>query len=397
MGQIGSMWYSIGAKTEELDNKLSNSRNKFVDFGNSAKTTFSEINQGIEVFQKIGQAIGDVIYAVNKSLDQRQEYVSSVVDEARLLGLDTEETSKLIQASDDLFISQEKLNTALQAATRQGIDVSISGLQKLSEKYLALNPGVERSQFLLQTFGRSGADMGKLMEQGADGIRQSMNAVENWMIVTEDTVLTIEQYKQSTDKAEEANQNLSTSIANGTMPAVTNLNIAYADATNSMNKANFVQSLLSAGAWMLEGALRGVEVIFGQEKDGIDESTNALNNNTAATLQNATAKEILASTTSRGSIYDQSYLGSPGSSRGSIYDTGIDAGGASGLSMVVPAGYPNDSFKIGASTGEPVAIGKNAVNSGSQEMLQEMQGMRRELNRLPLALRDAYLFAVKNV
>jgi len=397
MGQIGSMWYSIGAKTEELDNKLSNSRNKFVDFGNSAKTTFSEINQGIEVFQKIGQAIGDVIWAVNKSLDQRQEYVSSVVDEARLLGLDTEETSKLIQASDDLFISQEKLNTALQAATRQGIDVSISGLQKLSEKYLALNPGVERSQFLLQTFGRSGADMGKLMEQGADGIRQSMNAVENWMIVTEDTVLTIEQYKQSTDKAEEANQNLSTSIANGTMPAVTNLNIAYADATNSMNKANFVQSLLSAGAWMLEGALRGVEVIFGQEKDGIDESTIALNNNTAATLQNATAKEILASTTSRGSIYDQSYLGSPGSSRGSIYDTGIDAGGASGLSMVVPAGYPNDSFKIGASTGEPVAIGKNAVNSGSQEMLQEMQGMRRELNRLPLALRDAYLFAVKNV
>jgi len=397
MGQIGSMWYSIGAKTEELDNKLSNSRNKFVSFGNSAKTTFSEINQGIEVFQKIGQAIGDVIYAVNKSLDKRQEYVSSVVDEARLLGLDTEETSKLIQASDDLFISQDKLNTALQAATRQGIDVSISGLQKLSEKYLALNPGVERSQFLLQTFGRSGADMGKLMEQGAEGIRQSMNAVENWMIVTEDTVLTIEQYKQSTDKAEEANQSLSTSIANGTMPAVTNLNLAYADATNSMNKANFVQSLLSAGAWMLEGALRGVEVIFGQEKDGIDESTIALNNNTAATLQNATAKEILASTTSRGSIYDQSYLGSPGSSRGSIYDTGIDAGGASGLSMVVPAGYPNDSFKIGASTGEPVAIGKNAVSAGGEQLLQEVQGMRRELNRLPLALRDAYLFAVKNV
>jgi len=396
MGQIGSMWYKIGAKTEELDNKLSNSKNKFVNFGNSAKTTFSEINQGIEVFQKIGQAIGDVIYAVNKSLDQRQEYVSGIVDEARLLGISTEETSKLVQASDDLFISQDKLNTALQAATRQGIDVSISGLQKLSEKYLALNPGVERSQFLLQTFGRSGADMGKLMEQGAEGIRTSMNAVENWMIVTEDTVMTVQAYKQSMDKAEEANENLSTGIANGTMPAVTNLNVAYADAINSMNKANFVQSLLSAGAWMLEGALRGVEVIFGQEKNSIDESTNALNNNTTATLQNATAKEILASKTSRGSIYDQSYLGSPGSSRGSIYDTGIDAGGASGLSMVVPAGYPNDSFKIGASTGEPVAIGKNAVNAGSEQLLQEMQGMRRELNRLPLALRDAYLFAVKN-
>jgi hypothetical protein len=237
------------------------------------------------------------------------------------------------------------------------------------------------------------------MEQGAEGIRQSMNAVENWMIVTEDTVLTIEQYKQSTDKAEEANQSLSTSIANGTMPAVTNLNLAYADATNSMNKANFVQSLLSAGAWMLEGALRGVEVIFGEQAEEVDASTNSLNKNTQATLANANAQNVLASrtATSRGSIYDPSYTGGTlGTSRGSIYDT-TNAGGASGLSMVVPAGYPNDSFKIGASTGEPVAIGKNAVSAGGEQLLQEVQGMRRELNRLPLALRDAYLFAVKNV
>ncbi|MFA5153692.1 MAG: hypothetical protein WC554_14120 [Clostridia bacterium] len=395
MGQIGSMWYNIGAKTTDLEKGLSSSKNKFTALGKSAKASFTEINMGMEVFQKIGQAIGYVISAVNEMLDQRQKYVTTVVDEARLLGISTEETSKLIQASDDLFISQEKLNTALQAATRQGIDVSISGLQKLSEKYLALNPGVARSQYLLQTFGRSGADMGKLMEKGAEGIRESMNAVEDWMIVTKDTVLTIEQYKQSTDKAQEANENLKTSIANGTMPAVTKMNLAYADATNSMNKANFVQNILSAGAWMLEGALRGLDVIFGGYSDEVNNATNALNNNTQATLNNAAAQGILASKsfTSRGSIYDKTYTGGFGTSRGSIYD--VDAGGASGLSMVVPAGYPNDSFRIGATTGENVEISRG--NSKDSSLLAEIQGMRRELNRLPLALRDAYLFAVKSV
>ena len=390
------MWYNIGAKTADLEKGLDSSRSKFVSFGKSAATSFTAINQGLEVFQKIGQVISDVAIAVNKVLDQRQQYVSTVVDEARLLGLSTEETSKLIQASDDLFISQEKLNTALQAATRQGIDVSIVGLQNLSDKYLALNPGVERSQFLLQTFGRSGADMGKLMEKGAEGIRESMNAVSNWMIVTKDTVMTVEAYKQSMDRAKESQDNLKTSIATGVMPEATALNEQIARTNDSLRAAGAVSDTVSFAMFMWQGVLAGVEVLFGQQAIAVDTSTEALNRNTNATLNNAAAQGVLASrdSTSRGSIYDKTYTGGTyGSSRGSIYDT-PNAGGANGLSMVVPSGYPNDSFRIGATTGENVEITKGGTKDNS--LLVEIQGMRRELNRLPLALRDAYLFAVKN-
>lgn len=321
----------------------------------------------------VGKAIQAATQYVKEAIEKQDKYVTSVIDMSRVLGIDTEETSKLIQASDDLFISQEKLNTALLAASRQGIDVSISGLEKLSSRYLALNPGVQRTQFLLQTFGRSGADMGKLMEQGAEGIRNSMNAVEDWMIVTKDTVETVTAYKQSLDAASDANDGLAYSVANGTMPAVTEMNTAYADWINSMNEANFVQDVLSAGAWMLEGALRGLDVIFGGYSDEVDIATNALNNNTQATLNNAVAQGILASKsfTSRGSIYDKTYTGGVGTTRGSIYDTTPHFTGGM---FEIPSSYGNEGFRLGngdsASGGEGMKlIPKSEMNSNNNDVL----------------------------
>jgi len=99
------------------------------------------------------------------SVNETVAYATEIDNMSRLLGISTEDTSRLVQASDDLFISQEKLQAALQAATRQGIDVSIEGLNRLSEQYLALPPGVERSEFVLKTFGRSGAERLALTQQ----------------------------------------------------------------------------------------------------------------------------------------------------------------------------------------------------------------------------------------
>lgn len=133
------------------------------------------------------------------SVNETVAYATEIDNMSRLLGISTEDTSRLVQASDDLFISQEKLQAALQAATRQGIDVSIDGLKRLSEQYLALPPGVERSEFVLKTFGRSGAEMGKLMEQGADGIDAATAAIADNLIITKNSMGEIMNYKRSVD------------------------------------------------------------------------------------------------------------------------------------------------------------------------------------------------------
>jgi len=131
MGQIGSLWYNIGAKTADFQKGLTDSKNKFVAFGKSAKSSFTEINQGLEVLQKAGQVFGDIYRAINRVLEINDEYTSSMIDGARLTGMTTEVYSRFANVADDVFISQENLNTALMAASRKGIDTSIKGITKL--------------------------------------------------------------------------------------------------------------------------------------------------------------------------------------------------------------------------------------------------------------------------
>ena len=102
-----------------------------------------------------GMATAKLVQLVKSSIEETEQYVTTITDQARVVGMDVEEMSRLIQVTDDAFISQEKLQSGLQAATRQGIDVSREGLKKLSEEYLLLNPIAERGEFVMKKFGRS--------------------------------------------------------------------------------------------------------------------------------------------------------------------------------------------------------------------------------------------------
>ena len=166
---------------------------------------------------------------IKSSIDETEKYVTSITDMARVLGMSTEETSRLVQASDDLFISQEKLNVAMLAASRQGIDVSIDGLKKLSGEYLALNEGAARSQFVMKTFGRSGSEMGKLLEIGANGIDAATAAIADNLIVTAKSRVDIENYKRSIDNLNDSWQGIKYTVGNEVIPVLS----AYLDLLNS--------------------------------------------------------------------------------------------------------------------------------------------------------------------
>jgi len=165
-----------------------------------------------------GMAVKGLWEFLKSSVEETVAYQSEVRDLSRLLGLNTEETSRLVQASDDLFISQESLVTAMQAATRKGVDTSIDGLKRLSAQYLTLNGGVERGKFLMDNFGRSGADMGKLMEVGADGISKAMAAINDSLVVTEQSLQATENYKRSVDNLTDAWAGFKMQVGNEIIP-----------------------------------------------------------------------------------------------------------------------------------------------------------------------------------
>lgn len=145
-------------------------------------TAMLGLNQALEVFNKVLQAAQKVH---DETVGVYLEYAEQVRDMARATGEGSESASRLIQMADDVGVSYDKLKTSLQMAARQGIDVGVESMKAMSEEYLTLAPGTERMQFLLTNFGRSGAEMGRLLELGAAGLEKLNEGVEDGLILSD--------------------------------------------------------------------------------------------------------------------------------------------------------------------------------------------------------------------
>ncbi|MBK6423885.1 MAG: hypothetical protein IPF77_17070, partial [Gemmatimonadetes bacterium] len=131
-----------------------------------------------------------------------------------------EETSRLIQTVDDAGISYETLSTAMRFAVKNGIEPNIQSIAKLSDEYLALNGPVERGQYLLDKFGRSGMDMARIMDMGGEAILNMSQAVEKNLIVTDDAIQASEEYRVNVDNLSDSFEGLKVMIGNEVIPVL---------------------------------------------------------------------------------------------------------------------------------------------------------------------------------
>lgn len=180
----------------------------------SAKSLFNAVGG----FDALGKAAGAAVNFLKDSINSTIEYSESVRAMMRVTGESAEETSRLIQVSDDLLITQGELEAAMRGATTKGIDVSTEGLKRLSEEYLSLDKGLERSEFLIEKFGRSGLAMGKMMEKGADGITEMYASVSDGLVVTQDTIDASAELQASIDSLEEAQMQLGYTVGREVIP-----------------------------------------------------------------------------------------------------------------------------------------------------------------------------------
>jgi len=112
----------------------------------------------------VGKALSEVIRRTT-------DYAKVVHDLGRAIGATAEESSRLIAAADDVGVSAETLKTGLIAAIRNGLEPTAAGLGVLADRYLSIQNPIERTKFLVDSFGRSGADLGPLLELGSAGIK----------------------------------------------------------------------------------------------------------------------------------------------------------------------------------------------------------------------------------
>lgn len=198
----------------------------------------SAINVATQVINALSQAYDTVI---TKTVD----YAMSVDELSRNLGINAEEASTLIQITDDVFIAQEAMETGMRRAIMNGIDPSIEGLKDLADQYNAIEDPIQRSQLLLETFGRAGLEMGKLLEKGSAGIDEmAQSAAESGLIMDAESVSGAVEYKQALDRLDDAVTSIVYNLGSQLLPVLVDILIPIAEAIELTTKHRIAQEEL---------------------------------------------------------------------------------------------------------------------------------------------------------
>jgi hypothetical protein len=418
MGATASIFAKLILDATEYTKGLNKSKtdtNTFTKQGKSALGGLGTAFQSVTGFSlgtagAIGlasAAMAKAIQYTKQAIELNDAYVSSIVDMARFTGDNTDAMSRMVQVADDVFLSQEALNNAMSIGAKKGLDMSVQGIKDLADQYNALATPQEKAKLLNDNFGRSGLEMGKLLEMGAAGITANMQAVANNLVVTDQAVLTTYEYKQSVDALNDSMDGIKYTVAQNVMPIFSDLNIVMAeviDKTQELEVKNqgLSETLLILGTGLLYPMIKYYELLAKGVSDWADKirgETGALDANTQATLNNAVAKNILAGT-SRGSIYNPEYSGTPGTTRGSIYGTPKALGGstiAGSMSQINERGIPEmvsvgnkDYLTMGSQNGTVTPL-SNAMDSSNTDtmIVNALLSVMASNEKMPKAVANA--------
>jgi len=188
----------------EAKDKATPTLNKFNQgLGETAKKT-DQAMAGFKDFTKVLGAGAAAIFTVSKGLDATigsyVQYGQQVRELSTNLGISTEETSRLIQVSDDFKISVEEVRTSLQLAAKNGFEPSVENLAKLADRLQAMESPTERAAELSKIFGRNWAILNPLLAEGGDALRANAASIEDNLILSAESVAKTREWELALDE-----------------------------------------------------------------------------------------------------------------------------------------------------------------------------------------------------
>lgn len=399
----------ISGDTKNFENAMDNVKKTVGETNSSFGSKMKDIGSNLDQLSKqmtgfslaeiatVGTAtklLQEGVQFAKESISEYSSYVDQISKMSAYTSTSTEEMSKLYQITDDLRIPVGDLEMALKTMTDKGTAPSIEGIKQLSDQYLSLTDPLERARFLTENFGRAGQEMGRLMEMGGAGIQSASDEIANWMIITGESEEVVKNYLATQDAWGEALDRLKFKFALDVTPAVTKFMDAILETNNKINEAD-------NSWWRWIPQIRAVETLFISIKSVLDSFGGKLDNTTDSVIDQTNAANDLknawdqvnnslnsyAQNTTRGSIYDRPNYGS-------IYGTGHADGG----SFIIPDGFQNDSFYLGAGhfaqSGELITITpKNQTEKTSNLSNQKIENLLQELVNKPTLTKNDLITA----
>ncbi|MCX6069455.1 MAG: hypothetical protein NTU91_01145 [Chloroflexi bacterium] len=154
----------------------------------------TDFNQALEVAGKVARTVGQIYEA---TVGEFLEYADTVGDLSSITGESTENTSRFVTVLGDFGIEMGQITAAGRAMRDDGLAPTLDTLAQLSDRYLALAPGMERVNFLQDNLGRGGAEFVDVLEQGSAAILARADAVAPGNVLTAEEIRLADELKVS--------------------------------------------------------------------------------------------------------------------------------------------------------------------------------------------------------
>ena len=186
-------------------------------------------------FAAIGIAASKAADFIKSSVASTIAYGQSVRELSQIIGVNSEETSRLIQVADDYLISVGQLTTALRFATKNGFAPTVESLAQLADRFNSISDPTQRAAEMVKIFGRNWSALVPMLKAGGDEIRANAAAIEQGLILDDTDTAMIFEYQQAVDGLQDSWGAFTTGIGISLIPLLTDLANALQTAADALS------------------------------------------------------------------------------------------------------------------------------------------------------------------
>ncbi len=194
------------------------------------------------------------LYKVMKgSVDTYVQYANAVRTVRDETTLTSEEASRIIQLMDDYKLSTDDVIKSQKFLAQEGKSLSVDTLAKMSDAYLELNSGAEKTNYLSQNLGKNGSKYAEILSKGSAEIYKQADAISEKLILDDAALKKARDLEIAQDNLNDKWMEFQVSIGPGVatrMTALINLllDLTGAEKTAARSAADFMNDIWAGTA-----------------------------------------------------------------------------------------------------------------------------------------------------
>lgn len=254
----------------------------------TANMSITDLSSALDLAADALQVAGQVY---EDTIARAAAWGDEMGDLAQITNSSVEETSRLAGTLELMGVKSDSLGRVVKAMNKEGLEFNLETLLRLNREYNAIQDPVEKTRFLFDKFGKSGADMAEVLGRDEADIRKLAETVDRSGKVIDDAFANKgETWNVNLEILSQRAEGAGIVIGGVLIDAVLAYSNAVTDATegtarflDSVSDTNspmgqFAQQLLimNSGLADFAGAFEETNTKIDEQTSGLDDGTRAV-------------------------------------------------------------------------------------------------------------------------